>query len=415
MHSFFFPHYSLFLLLLLSVDCLALHEQFSKFQEISVDSLPNTEQTKLKVNLPFFDQSDSTRFQDVNLNIGGALRYNYNLSTWKPNQIKRGGDFGFETFRIVVNGVYKNWEVHIDQRFYAAGFGGAFLKYGWFEYNLNDKSHVKLGLIPAYFGTEQFNSHSWFFQLPFYLGFEDDHDMGFSYDFENEKIQLDIGFYKNAETLSFADNGPISDARYSYDFSGRNKENNQINTRFNYKFGDKVKHKLGASVQFGGIWNIDTESMGNHKAGAIHYDLTSTRWNFKAQLLAYDNQPENLSESSRDIIQMTAYGFPYNTAAKANIYSFSIAYTQPVKWGPITSLQFYNDYSYMDKSVATWEDTQMNVLGILVSANPVFIYIDYAMGKHQPWLGPQWEDALTTGDANNSWEARFNVNFGYYF
>jgi len=56
------------------------------------------------------------------------------------------------------------------------------------------------------------------------LGFEDDHDMGVSYDFENEKFQLDIGFYKNAEELSFADNAPISDARYNYDFSGRNKE-----------------------------------------------------------------------------------------------------------------------------------------------------------------------------------------------
>ena len=355
------------------------------------------------------------KFDKIQLKYGGALRFNYNLSSWKPNQIKRGGDFGFEVFRINVDAKYKKWEFHIDQRFYAAGFGGAFLKYGYFRYNLNEKNHLKLGLIPAYFGTEQFNSHSWFFQLPFYLGFEDDHDMGVSYDFENDKIQFDLGFYKNAEELSFADNAPVSDARYSYDFSGRNKEINQLNARFNYKFGKTAKQSIGVTGQVGGIWNIDTQEIGRQAAASLHYELDYKRINLKLQSIFYNNQPENAEGERRDMIEMTAYGFPYQTAAKANIYSISIAYTIPVKWGPITSLQIYDDYSYMDKSVSSWEDTQMNVLGILVSANPVYVYFDYASGLHQPWLGPQWSNALAEGDKENSWESRFNVNFGYYF
>lgn len=349
------------------------------------------------------------------LKAGGALRYNYNCSSWKPNQKKRGGDFGFEVFRLNVEASYKKMELHIDQRFYAAGFGGAFLKYGWFQYNINTNSHLKLGLIPAYFGTQQFNSHSWFFQLPFYLGFEDDHDMGISYDFENEKVQLDIGYYKNAETLSFADNSPISDARYNYDFSGRNKEINQLNVRFNYKFGPDKIHKIGTSFQYGGIWNIDTEDIGNHVALGLHYQLASGPWSIKTQALIYNNSPVNTDGESREVIEMTAYGAPYNTAAEAAIYTFGIAYTVPVKWGMISSLQFYNDYAYMDKKVSNWEDTQMNITGILLSANPLYVYFDFAMGKHQPWLGPQWTDALTTGDENNGWESRFNVNFGYYY
>jgi len=94
----------------------------------------------------------------IQLDIGGVLRYNYNNSSWKPNQQKRGGDFGFELFRLNVDAVYKDWEFHIDQRFYSREFGGHFLKYGWFQYNLKEKSHLKLGLIPAYFGAQQFNS-----------------------------------------------------------------------------------------------------------------------------------------------------------------------------------------------------------------------------------------------------------------
>lgn len=358
---------------------------------------------------------DTVQVEGLSVDIGGAIRYNYNLSTWKENQVKRGGDLGFEVFRIDVDAHYRNWQLKLDQRFYATGFGGAFLKYGWMQYNINTESHIKFGLIPSYFGTQQFNSHSWFFQLPFYLGFEDDHDMGVSYSKETKRHQLDIGFYKNSEELSFSDNGSISDARYSYDFSGNHKEINQLNVRYNYKAGTTFKQKFGTSFQYGGIWNIDTQEVGNHKALGLHYELDYNAFNFKVQYLTYENLAKSKMSESPNFIEMTAYGAPYNTAAKASIYSIGLAYTFKVDWGVFTSVQLYNDYSYMDKSIEDWEDTQMNVLGILISADPVYIYVDYASGLHQPWLGPQWSNALTTGDSTNSWESRFNINVGFYF
>lgn len=363
----------------------------------------------------FCHAQDPSNGDRVKVDFGGALRFNYNNSTWKPNQQKRGGDFGFEVFRIDVDATYRQWEIHIDQRFYSAAFGGAFLKYGWAQYNLNEKSHLKVGLIPAYFGTQQFNSHSWFFQLPFYLGFEDDHDMGLSYSYENDRLQLDVGFYKNAEALTLGDNNPISSSRYSYDFSGKNKEVNQLNLRANYKFGETIKHRPGVSLQYGGIWNIDTEEVGNHAALGLHYEMDFKRWNLKTQFLTYNNKPENADGESRDFLEMAAYNFPYNTAAKASIYSIGVAYTLPFKKGILQSLQFYNDYSYMDKAIASWEDTQMNILGVLLSLKPVYIYVDYASGRNQPWLSPNPTDALTTGDPTEGWQSRFNINIGLYY
>lgn len=360
-------------------------------------------------------QSSDSLFNKTKVDIGGALRFNYNLSSWKTNQVKRGGDFGFEVFRINVDAIHKRWEIHLDQRFYANDFGGAFLKYGWFQYNLNSISHIKLGLIPSYFGAQQFNSHSWFFNLPFYLGFEDDHDMGISYDIDAKNYSLDIAYYKNSETLTFSDNGPISDSRYNYDFSGANKEINQVTTRFNFKLNNDSSKLIGATIQYGGIWNIDTQEVGSQFAIGIHTDLTFDRLNIKAQYLNYDNQPKNAEGQSRDWIEMTAYGFPYNTAAKASILSISLAYTFELSHSFINSIQIYNNYSYMDKSISAWEDTQMNILGALFNANPMYIYVDAGMGKHQPWLGPQWTNALTTGDPSNDWEVRFNINFGYYY
>lgn len=360
-----------------------------------------------------FAQNDSVPKFD--LDLGGALRFNYNNSSWKPNQQKRGGDFGFEVFRINVDATYGKMELHIDQRFYSSAFGGAFLKYGWVQYNLNKNNHLKLGLIPAYFGPQQFNSNSWFFQLPFYLGFEDDHDMGISYDFENDKIQLDIGFYKNAEALTLGDNNPISPFRYSYDFSGSNKEVNQFNLRFNYKIGQVTKHKLGTSLQYGGIWNIDTQEMGSHAALGLHYELDYDNWNLKTQFISYNNKPENSAGESRDNIELAAYNFPYNTAAKADLYSIGLSYNIPINKGVLQSIQLYNDYSYMNKAVSTWQDTQMNVLGALISLKPLYIYVDYASGLNQPWLSPNSANALTTGNPNDGWQHRFNVNFGVYF
>lgn len=349
--------------------------------------------------------------KEYSLDLGGALRFNHNFSSWKPNQMRRGGDFGFEMFRIDVHATYKKWEFLAEQRIYSEEFGGAFLKYGYFQYNISEEQKLRFGLIPAYFGAQQFNSHSWFFQLPFYLGFEDDHDMGVSYDLNTDRHQLDIAFYKNAEEYSFSDNAPISDSRYNYDFSGDNKEVNQLTLRYNYKFEKDGNHLLGASIQYGGIWNIPSESMGDHYGIGLHYDGTLGQWNLKTQLLTYNNR----AVGNPSAIEMTAYGFPYQTAARASIFSIGLAYTWEVDYGPINSIQFYNDYAYMDKAIENWEDTQMNVTGALINAHPAYFYIDMARGLHHPWLGPQWENALTTGDENNSWEYRFNVNFGFYF
>jgi hypothetical protein len=65
------------------------------------------------------------------------------------------------------------------------GFGGGMLKQGWLGYNLNEKDQIHLGLTQVPFGIQQYNSHNWF-SMAYYVGLEDDHDMGFKY--TQEKI-----------------------------------------------------------------------------------------------------------------------------------------------------------------------------------------------------------------------------------
>lgn len=112
---------------------------------------------------------------------------------------------------------------------------------------------------------------------------------------------------------------------------------------------------------------------------------------------------------------MTAYGYPYLVASEATTYTIGAAYSVPVEWGPISNLLFYNDFGFMDKKIDAFENSFMNVTGVLITAGNVYTYIDAAQGKGQPWLGPVWGNALSNGTADADWEMRFNINIGYYF
>jgi hypothetical protein len=123
----------------------------------------------------------------------------------------------------------------------------------------------------------------------------------------------------------------------------------------------------------------------------------------------------NADGQSRDIVRMGAYGFPYDVASDFEMYTAAVSYDLPVDIGPISNLKFYNDFGYMDKRAQGFKNSAMNVTGMLVSAGDVFIYVDYAAGYNHSWFGGDFTNELGQGKPNLGWEARFNINFGYYF
>ncbi|MCY1723449.1 hypothetical protein OU798_24065 [Prolixibacteraceae bacterium Z1-6] len=379
--------------------------------------------SKLKMVLLFVAMPMSSLFaQDQpELHVGGALRFNYNLSSWKEGQQKRGGDFGYDLFRINVKASYKGVKLDAEYRNYSDGFGGGMLKQGWIGYDFTPENNLQIGLTQVPFGITQYNSHNWFFGLNYYIGLEDDHDMGVKYTHSDENWMYAVAFFKNAEELNFGSNSDVSNSRYSYDVGSldgeyRNKEENTLNVKVARKFkGSNSDHMLGVSAQYGGIYNLDTEEIGNNYALAAHYEVNVGGWNAKAQVSNYKYNTKNPDGQSNDVVAMTAYGAPYLVASEATTYTLGVAYTLPVKWGPISSLQFYDDFGYMDKRIKDFYDTYMNVTGVLVSAGNVYTYIDLAQGKNHPWIGPVWTDALAAGTADAKWETRFNINIGYYF
>ncbi|WP_340114319.1 hypothetical protein [Maribellus mangrovi] len=356
------------------------------------------------------------------IHVGGALRFNYNLSSWKDGQKTRGGDFGYDVFRVNAKAAYKGVKLNAEYRLYSTGFGGGMLKQGWVGYDFSPENNLQIGLTQVPFGITQYNSHNWFFGINYYVGLEDDHDMGVKYTHNGDEWFYALAFFKNAEELNFGSNSDVSDSRYSYDVSSsvdglyRNKEVNTFNGKLARKFtGSNSNHMLGVSAQYGGIYNLDTEETGDHYALAVHYELTAGNFNLKVQATKYDYNTKNPEGQSNDMIAMTAYGYPYMVAAEATTYTVGPAYSVPVEWGPISNLQFYNDFGFMDKANDDFEDSFMNVTGVLVTAGQVYTYVDLAQGKDHPWVGPVWTDALSSGTPDAEWETRFNINIGYYF
>ena len=106
--------------------------------------------------------------RDLELDIGGALRFNYNYSDWKNDSKKKGGDFGYDVFRLNLKGNYKKILFDAEYRFYSDSSGGGMLKHGWFGYQWNENHQIQVGLTQVPFGALPVTSNNFFFNI-YYL------------------------------------------------------------------------------------------------------------------------------------------------------------------------------------------------------------------------------------------------------
>ena len=386
------------------------------------------------------------------LNVGGAMRYNYVFTNYE-NGIQSLGtpnrnEWTWDTWRLNVDGKSMGLDFSFEYRFYPA-FNSHFIHHGWMGYELNENYKLTLGVHQVPFGMQKFVSHSWWFQLPYYVGLEDDYDMGFKLKRSTEDWDLTFGYYVNAEPRGTSEEtfGPFSAARYSYDVIANadknvsNIERNQFNGRAAMKLDNG---EVGVSGQFTEIFNLETENKGGQASFAFHFDYNWNKWNLKSEYIYYKfSDIEDNDGNELDVVQMGAYGFgTYDVAQEASMYMIGLSYTQPVDFGPITSLTFYNDYSLMQKhgtfdfkdgsGSQDFVNSQQNVLGVLVTAaSRIYTYVDLAMGYNHPWLTDSFGgNSLGSGDGVNfrqppsstnpieqgpGWNYRFNINLGYYF
>ncbi len=360
------------------------------------------------------------------IHVGGAVRYNVILTSYESDMSGTSGDFTWDTWRI--NMVVDNpggIGLNFEYRFYPT-FDTHFIKQGWLEYDLTDQTQAQLGVTQVPFGNLQYNSNNWWFQLPYYVGLEDDHNMGLKFTNTTEDYQIDVAYFYSSDP--FGPPGPAG--TYSYNVipgDASLSERNQFNLRGAYNVGTS---EIGASLELGQLYNSARDEFDGRFAGAVHADMNLGAINIKPQFLYYSMDAKDDAGNDLETVTMGAYGIPYEVATEAYIASLGIARSVDVDFGPVTNVTFYNDFSYMGKMVGeeftgddNFEASIHNITGFLVTAGPVFTYFDIAQGVNQPWLTDQFGMGLGPGhgdDPNSMFEdseynIRFNINIGYYF
>lgn len=397
------------------------------------------------------------------IKIGGAMRANYVYGTYaEPGRRgKEIGDVDLEIFRLNADLDYNNVISRIEYRYYD---GYSMMHTAWLGYKLGDLGTLKAGIVRVPFGPTAYGaSNSWFFDQHFYVGLADDMDLGVKWTNAFGPLTLDLAYYLQ-DSLDWDGEKSLESARYDYDVVkweeeayaeniependeeeeikkgdvkwgvGENgfNEQHQMNLRAIYALG-KIG-EFGASLQYGLLKGTGVDDDGaNHYAVSGHIKNTFAGFTLVSQFSYYKyNITDDTPWGTGDLIPMGGYDFAWPVAAEGMIPAVSLRYggvdASKIPWIKFDSVTPYIEYSSILKTVDTFNPSSMAILGAAWGKGGWYIYTDLALSDGNFFVGNVDADGnaesygnIYTGpgdfgaNGNNAWNARFNVNLGYYF
>ncbi|MGM0552394.1 MAG: hypothetical protein ACQETK_01075 [Pseudomonadota bacterium] len=362
-----------------------------------------------------------------NLSIGGALRGNYVVGDYADDNRRswdKGGNFELDTARINLD--YENGPLlgKLEYRWYD---GYNMLHTGWVGYNFDNESQLQVGVNRVPFGPGAYGvSQSWFFDQHYYVGLSDDMDLGVKYSMPMGNWTWDFGYYVSDEG-NWSGNTRDS-SRYSYDIVNESgdgyEERNQFNVRGVYSLpGDSnIDTDVGFSMQYGELKSKGPQDDGDMMAVSGHMTNQWGNWTLASQLTYYDTDVDADQPLGTDtLVQYGAYDFPNTVAAEAWIPAVSLSYYHET--GNIPWLDYvipYAEYSSLVKEESSFNNSDLVTLGAAWGRGNWYIYTDLAYSNGNEFVGGNRRGDNPFGDRlganeDDNWEARFNINFGYYF
>lgn len=355
------------------------------------------------------------KFEEKAVKISGALKLDYAYKDFDEKNKGRDGDLSIRYFRLGVDANINDILLSAQYRWYSYMDT---IHHGWIGYEFSDSLQLQFGITRVPFGILPYASHGWWEGIPYYLGLEDDYDLGLKLLFEQGPHDLRLAFFKNEEWGSSTrlNRRAYDVVRDTANFPDQdNEEINQLNARYAYAInhGERAHTELGISGQWGQLYNRTTESCGHHWAAGLHLNGNYGPVNLMLEGIRYEYDPKNPLGVNDKTILMGGFEDAYLVAAKGYVYVANLAYSLPVQWGPVTELTFYDDYSILVKDEG-FHDSRINTLGCQISAKPVYVWLDFIMGNNAMYLGGPANSFAEGGDDEN-WNTRFNISVGYYF
>ncbi|WP_338759834.1 hypothetical protein [Massilia sp. METH4] len=369
------------------------------------------------------------------LKVGGAIRFNYVHKSWQDD--KPRGFFGLDTARLDVK--YDDGQVIGSAQYrynrFPTGQGGYwqhFLHHGWAGVRFADKSELHVGVDRNPFGLSPFASNNFYESIAFYAGFEDKYDLGVTYASAPGPFQWQLGFFpRDGGSYGGGDNTAGASNRYSYNIvpddpeqgygTGQSdRERNTLIGRAAWQFGSAAKHEAGVSALVGDIRNGAGQDS-RRRAFALHYKGTYGPVGVMLEALRYNYRTRHTATQTyggldpNSFVMMGAFGYPYPVAAKGDIYIANVSYDLPWKVGPFNGFKVYNDWSMLKKRVGGYRDSTQNVTGMSFAAGKWFFYADFMLGKHHPYMSPDFGGLASTSAQHQGHTRRINLQAGYYF
>ncbi len=300
--------------------------------------------------------------EDLDVRVVGSVAFGAKYQSWPNPQgdAAKGPNVTFERIAFGLVGRYRGFVVNTDYRIY--GKYGT-LHHAYIGYRHKDVFEIDAGVHRVPFGILDYPSHNWFETIPYYLGLADDYDFGVKATIRKGGLNLQFGYYAQAEPPQFGSTS--NSARYSYDIvrtdstelnlgtssPQTNEERHGGVARVAYLWqhkGDDTT-EIGASGQFGGIFNRTSRRYGNRWAAVVHYNGWYRRFNVQFEAIYYQFNPQNPAGQPRTWITMGAWDAPYRVASEGFIAVANVGYRLPLPIKALDWIEFYNDHSILLK------------------------------------------------------------------
>ncbi|MGS0711709.1 hypothetical protein ACVBJC_18220 [Shewanella sp. 0m-6] len=357
------------------------------------------------------------------VDLGGAVKVKYFVDDGNEASKSNGGTFAFDALELDIDSqISENWTASAKYVFKNSS-SNHFIKYAYAAYNGVEDWQFQGGVISKPFGNKSFISHNWWESINYYMGFEDDYDLGAKAIYNTGNWTSEVAFFKNSEYSSSDTRGYAADGFTGSvgDNTYNNEETNTFNIRQSYVLDfDKLTVQLGASLEYGQLYddgmrnNVNTgkDGHGTSTAYAIHLDAQYSGYQLQLQMVDYDyDQFDN--EDKNGLYAMKMGGGAYEVAAKGQIFAANVAKTIGYDWGTVT---LYNDYSHLTPNTdvnASLNDSVINTTGMSIAVSDFYIFVDHIYGKNAVWIGGQ--QGLGIENQDDDFYSLFNVSVSYYF
>lgn len=340
--------------------------------------------------------------EEDGIDLGGAIRFSVG---WRDYGSGSGnGRPELELLRVDAAGRRGPAIFSLQYRWYD-GFDA--VHHAWAGWSFDGERDLRVGIQQVPFGLLPYASQSFWFGSGYYLGIEDDHDLGVVYRDERGERSWHGGVFVRDEYGTGANYD-----RYSFDVATTAalpyREVEHAVLRHARRFGrDDWALEWGASGMLGRVEDRTDASTFRHFAVALHLQAARGPWTLQGQWAHYDY------DLPGERIALSAFMFPFEVAARADVLSFNVFRDFDMSGRWLDSLRCYNNLSTTRASGPGLADSWLNVTGCSIGKGAMFTYVDWIAGRNMWFVGGPGIGISEPG--GDRWRSRLNINIGFYF